>query len=343
MKKCGLYFLLIALAAFIILPCEIIYAGENAPPETSDTHEIIPQPPDRISNELKDDPLPEKPRKMNWLDDLHAYVNNGVYDSAVWFDNFFSEDRSEEESLAGTFIRYRLDFILNEGESLDLKRRLHFDVKLPRAEDKLRLVFTSEKTDELSEIKARDIADSGYRQGSLKLRYNAVEKLLENFSINIGWIDLTLRYRYLHPFNETTSARFTQTGFWDNDDGFGGTTRLDLECWPKKTRLLRWSTSSKYAEETRGLEWASALTYFEQISPRNGLTFNIGLSGITEPESEIDNYNISCSFRRNFYRRWLFYEIRPEYNWPLQEDGIRDSLWRITLRFEIQFAHMEKI
>ncbi|MBN1522626.1 MAG: hypothetical protein JW928_08855 [Candidatus Aureabacteria bacterium] len=276
--------------------------------------------------------------QKNWLDRIHDYVEDGVQGSAVWFDNFFGTERSEEESPPETFIRWKGDFVLREGEDFKFKRRFHFDFKLPKLENRFRLILTSEREDDLTEIKPPDIVDADYDSRDLKLRFNAIDLFKKNFHIDVAWLNIKGRFRYTHPLTEKSNARFTQTLFLDEDDGLGETTRFDLEYLMNSTKFVRWSTSGTYSEESSGLDWGSAVVYYQQLSSRNAISFRVGTSGETDPESVITNYNVGFQFRRSFYRRWIFYEIEPEYNWPRHENGSHVPQWKITFRLEVQFG-----
>ena len=271
------------------------------------------------------------------IDKLHDGFTGNIHKSALWFDRFFGEERTEEEGQPGIFIRWRSDFEWKEGGDVIYRRRIHANFTLPNATEKLRLVFTGEKENNLSDIHIDDTLDAGYEKEKLKFRYNFLDSITKRINIDVGAWTVKLRYRNEYEFYNDKLFRFTQSVFWDDSERFGETTRIDLERRIDDSSLLRWSTSGTYSETSEGLEWGSAVSYFCQISSRNALSFDLSVAGVTEPVSVVQNYRAAIRFRRNFYREWLFYEIEPEIDWPRDDDGNRDSVMAITFRLEVQF------
>ncbi len=48
--------------------------------------------------------------------------------------------------------------------------------------------------------------------------------------------------------------------FWQNSEGFGTTTRFNVDRAINERFLLRWNNLGKWTQETTGLEWFSELT-----------------------------------------------------------------------------------
>ncbi len=88
---------------------------------------------------------------------------------------------------------------------------------------------------------------------------------------------------------------------------------------------------------------------FQRVNKKTSLSYETSATGITEPMTLATNYRVAVRFRKNFHRKWLFYEISPELTWPVSFDENRQlivedrrSKWLILFRFEVHFGNAYK-
>ena len=146
--------------------------------------------------------------EKSWYDETQIYVNSRFCEPALWFDNFFGNDRVFLEGAAGTYIRWRNDFSYDEEESFIFNSDISFSVELPVLEDRLRLTFESVEDENL-----RDIAPGNNQEttNTLGLQLDVAENIRSKFSINVSLSPrVILRYRYTYPVYETVTLRLTQ-------------------------------------------------------------------------------------------------------------------------------------
>lgn len=284
----------------------------------------------------------------NWLDRSHSYVNERLCEPAAWFDGFFGDPRSLEETPVGTFFRIRNDVQWDQHDGWSHGLRVRANLLLPRVSDRLRLLVSRDE-DVSGEL--RDSPAIGSEQDNrtrLGLRFIASERARSQLdidgSVHVGSGELNpelrARYRYLRGLSDDTLARATQVGFWQREDGFGSTTRLDFEWLPSRDQLLRWTGEGTVSEASDGVDWRSALVAFRQLDRRSALRTEVGAFGYTQPRFETEEYFIAVRYRRQFLRHWLYYELQPEHAWPRDElSGQRRSDWRFTLTLEVQFEN----
>lgn len=286
----------------------------------------------------------------NWLDRTHAYLNRQLCQPAVWFDGFFGEERTDEEGYPGTSARVRAGVRWSEDEDFTFPNQFHIDMRLPKATRKLRLILAGRSEDDPTHILPDDPVDTGLdedeedRDGKIELRYNVSDRPRSKFSVEAGLrFDLPpppfirARYRYTYPLGVNTLVRYIQTFFWEDEEGFGETTRIDLDRRLGEPSLLRWSNAGTYSEVSRGVDWGTRLSLYHRLSERTAITYGAGMSGFTEPHTEIEEYEADMRFRKNFFRTWLFYELEPGVRWPRDLDGSYAPIWGLTLRLEVQF------
>ncbi len=57
---------------------------------------------------------------------------------------------------------------------------------------------------------------------------------------------------------------------------------------------------------------------------------------VTVRAPDLDRIRLYARFRRDLYRRWLFFEVEPEIAWPWNPVRGRYSAWGGTIRVEVQ-------
>jgi hypothetical protein len=178
---------------------------------------------------------------------------------------------------------------------------------------------------------------------STALRYVAKKSQKKELNFDVGGrinngISTFVRGRYRKQFSlaDDRNLRFTETIYWRDREGFGQRTQIDLEKLLTPNLVARWTSAGSFSEITRGFEWTQRLTLFKQIDPLRAIAYNIGAIGYTRPGPVVGNYGVSVRYRKNIYSHWLYAEVEPELNWPLETD--RDIAPKITFRLEVQLG-----
>jgi len=291
----------------------------------------------------------EQDRPESWLDRTHSYLSQKLCEPAAWFDGFFGTDRAYEETPIGSFFRVRNSMIWDESESFGHEIRLSANISLPRVSDRVRLLISRDESiegdSEFDDI-GRETDDD--EQTRLGLRFLLSEAGRTQFDVdatvkvNSGGLNPRARGRMRHTrgITEATLARWTQTVFWEREDGFGTISRADWEWLPNRLTLVRLTGRGTVSEDTDGVDWRTGLIAFRQLDRRTAVRSELGAVGETGLAREIDEIFLNFRFRRSFLRDWLFYELQPEHAWPIEEEtGRRRSDWRFILTLEIQFEN----
>ena len=284
--------------------------------------------------------------ESNWYDHSQMYINSRFCEPALWFDNFFSSDRIIDEGVAGTYVRWRNDFSYDEEDHFEFKTRLTFSVELPGFKKKLRVTFEGEEDESL-----RDIApgNNSPDPNSLGLQLDLAENARSKFNVNVSLTPrIRFRYRYTYPVFKKTILRFTEEAQWRNGTN-SALSRFDFEQVVGDNFLFRSSTEVKVSEDFDGVDWLQAFVMYHWISKKSSLAYESSAVGITEPVSVTTDYRIGVRFRQNIHREWLFYEVVPEFTWPVTFDTERlmieqdrRSKWRLFFRLEIHFGNAYK-
>lgn len=269
-----------------------------------------------------------------WVDDSYDYVTSRTDALAVWLDSFFGTVTSDMES-ADSVLRLRAEYEWDEEDGEDTKVRLRGKVDLPRLDERLSLVF-SEEDAEREEVIPNSAGNDDDVALQLRLRERQQSRMWFTVGTNAS-LDFksSLRYRYVQPIGDDWRVQYTQRLHFKEGDGFGTTTRGDLDYLISRNRIVRWTNQFEYGEETDGVEWGTRLSYQLRLSEKDALSYFGAIAGETDPEHLTQSYALGVRYRRNFLRPWIFVEIEPSYAWRRESvEESRSSLWLLTLRLE---------
>ena len=284
-------------------------------------------------------------QEAKWYDSAHAYMNTAFCEPAIWFDDFFASDRILEE-VAGSYVRWRNDFIQNEEDGTDFNTNLTFSVELPKISSKLKLIFEGDEDQDLQDVLPGEPADESSNNLGLRLDVRDTDRSKFNISVSAK-PRIRLRYRYTYPFSNEFLLRFTQE--IQNEKGVNGArTRLDFEKAFLPLKLFRSTTEVFITEDLPGADWSQAFVLFQRITRKSSVSYESSAVGVTEPDSLVTNYRLGIRYRQNIHRDWLFFEISPDITWPVTLSDDRDevieerrSVLSILVRFEVHFGNAQ--
>ncbi len=278
-----------------------------------------------------------------WLDSGHGYVTEKADDLTRWFDSYFGSTEADQ-NVASSRLRVRVTAEEDEREGTNFRVSLGGKVNLPQISKRLDLVFRGD--DPADDINGRE--DLSQSPVALQLQVGKREETRHRFDLTLGvgsgGPKPGARYRYAIDFNDRNSLQFTERVQYEFDDGVISTSRLVLDHQLADDALLRSYSRVLWGEATDGVEASSSLQWikFWQRRPptargtdERGLMVYGEVSGQTEPYEYVSNYRVGFRYRRQTYRRYLFLEFEPSYNWRVDEPyDERAGAWRVELRFE---------
>ena len=273
---------------------------------------------------------------INWVDSSHAYATDQAQALTEWMDSFFGDPNYDLEK-AESLLRLEWTNSWDEEDDHNAKLRLRGKLQLPRVSKRLNLVFSGEDGDELTE-------DERSQEDRVGLLYTVAEQRRSRVDLGLGintsGLRPGIRYRNQGPITELYRYRFTQRVQWEDDEGFYTTGQINLDRALSESSLVRWSNRVIYGEESEGAEWRTRLSLNQRRRPlrkkhQMAVSYFGTIDGVTDP-SHTKNYRLGVLVRRQVYRRFLFVEVEPSYNWRRREkEDNREGVWAIELRFEI--------
>ncbi|MEJ2741611.1 MAG: hypothetical protein P8176_03780, partial [Gammaproteobacteria bacterium] len=289
---------------------------------------------------------------LPWLDRAHFRLSQTLCNQVRRFDQFFG-DINYEEQYNKSFMRIRNSIVWENNVSTEVKfrPRVKANIQLPNAENKFNLIISDDSDDPDTLSSANEVIPEGPDNNSnniaTALRWVARKKRANELNFDIGArLDsgissfVRARYRKSLALSSKRNLRFTETTYWRDHEGFGERTQIDVEQLLRPDLVTRWTSAATFAQETNGVAWTQRITLFHQIDPFRAIAYNAGMVGDTRPVPVVNNYGVSIRYRRNIYNNWLYAEVEPELNWPLETD--RELAPAITLRLEIQLGRGER-
>ena len=280
----------------------------------------------------------------SFLDRMHQGVSRFVVRSCDRLDHhlhkrFFAENPHESghtnlltnstiddlKSLPnhkGSLIRLSPAIEIEEGGKIDTDLRFDAKINLPRFKERVNLVFQSEDND-------REVLEGITDQATRQRRIENEDDSLAGLRVRVldetrFKIDLGAGAKFKPEPIPKLKARFkvSRTGakwsftlseavFWESDDGFGEKTEFAWSHRFNPDMLFRSSSQATWSETTRGVGLGQSFIFTQQLCPISNLAYKLGVTGHTEPEPDIDEWNLRLAYTRQVYREWLFFEIEP--------------------------------
>jgi hypothetical protein len=290
----------------------------------------------------------------SWLDQTHDFVDKHLCEPAVWFDNFFGEERILDRLRPGTFVKWSRAVRWVEGDSLDNVGDITVRWRLPQLETMLNrariFIVTGSDSDQFITQPGQPLNPAV--GPATKVKNPTVGVQLDFFtwfrsvvSLDTGLkvqlpLDpfLRIRYQYTRPLGDIYLIRMTEITLWRYVEQFQETSQLDLERSITTFMFLRWSNYATYTDGSDGIIWNTGLSLIKQLTNKSAISYDASMWGENHPHWTIENYRVGSRYRRNFYRPWLFFEFEPEVTWPKGLNGKRDPVAALMVTLEVQFG-----
>lgn len=265
-------------------------------------------------------------------DDFQELISKNLRASANWLDSFFREERAEIEENETT-LKLRFSSFFEEGEGVDFNTRVRLRLVLPELEDKLHIEIigegdpdTAKKYDNLIE-RPGEIDEESDKKLNLALRYFIKTARENNFSFKLGarLNNLTPvvyggpRYSASKDFDPWL-LRFTQDVKWLTDDGWKSKTRLDFERSLTEALFFRTSTAGYWYQDEDGYFYNVNLYLYQILDVDRALEYSWNNFFKTRPNHILYEVLLHIEYRMRFWKKWLFFEIRPQIAFREEED-----------------------
>ena len=298
--------------------------------------------------ELED--TPDLDRLSNFRKGTHEMFCRTVSTIDSWFG---SDHKFDSSNFGGKLI---LGFRQDEDTGFDPKLRIRLKARLPNASNRFSTfigrtddeAFIRDKrisgidglSNDLSNDDARWLIGLGYRnpnkigfETSIGARLSSGLQPYARF-----------RYRYYKEFG-AVSSRFSQTLFWENEDGFGTTSNLQFSRPLSESYLTTIGLEATILKDTEIWENAASLNLYKKFSSRTGMALRTYIFHQSGSNSIVDvpEYGVSIGYRQPFLKPWLILKVKLENRWEHdQNDKPRESYAKLGIQLEMRFGNFTR-
>ena len=280
----------------------------------------------------------------------------GVRKVANKIDTFFAGERIIEES-RGNYLRLNLLTRYLDTGQIDFNQNLHAKLVFPNTQKRWNLVI---ETDTDSDIEGDEFVNDpigapGESNYSVGLRYIAREYgdwrlMFDAGMLFVTPVDLFVRGRVRrHTKHNVWATRLAQSLTAYSSERQIATTQIDFDRLLRDDRLFRYSVEINLSNVDAATSWVqSASIYalgskqgwkqsasiFQRLDSRQAMQYQAGIIGVST--SSIRDYFVNVRYRRQLDRKWLFFEVTPEYNWL--ESNNYDPHFAVLFKIEAVFS-----
>jgi hypothetical protein len=334
---------------------------QDPPPCTSPVPRLtpLPQASPRPCSTVDESPAPAVPEKkaghVGWVEASHDVLERGLNALVLDLDRFFGDAGHEPYEPPTSYIRLRNELRTGQDDAVRAATAIAGYLRLPAASRmlaRLRVFFAGETEPkplpgpDVDLVPPRFNARVRSAGGGLELRVDLARgrrTLVDaGAGVRLGMPPppfTRVRLAQGFPLGISVIGHLSQSVFWDRRQGFGETSRLDVERAFGTRTLARWWSTGTVDQVTRGFEWASEIGVQRVLGPRTGLFTAAAIAGATRNTAPVDRYRVYSRLRQDVYAGWAFVEVEPEIDWLA--DAVTSRRSRVvsaTLRLELQFS-----
>ncbi len=291
---------------------------------------------DKCDWQLDGEPLQEETQEIIYGISCHTFR---------WFDHLFgSKYDFQEEQVNGLML---MGFDYNEYDGFNPRGRFRVRAALPNLTNRWDVIVGRENEEEfVSDTAPLDKTlynpglsrneDNEWLLGLGQRRKGNRNGLDYSVGLSLG-SPLSfygkVQYYYNQQYTENTDLRFRQTLFWRTDEGLGTTSRANLVHQASVQNVIRWEGVATVSEDTEGMKWYAAQTWYHQLRGKNAISLQAFVRGETDNEVPLQDYGLNLIWRQPFTRDWMFLSMGPNFTWPqtyryeTREMSLGFSLW----------------
>ena len=276
--------------------------------------------------------------EMALPDRLHRTIGGGVREIADRIDRFFVDEHLEDEFQTSS-IRVKPTVAWYESGDVDFEVPLKVRLVLPRLQRKWQFFVDSilDEDNDLDPDRIDTTRDEtlptvdAETSSTLGLQFIPFAKIRKNIRFRSGlkvrdWEIIpfvSTRYRHESVF-KIWKARWTQKVFWFEDNGFGERTDMVWERNLGNQIQFRSTSSATWSETSEGVDLKELLVLRRFLREDRAVSLSYLITGHTRPEAIVDAHTLAVKYRQRFLRKWLFFEIEPQFRF-LEEDDFELS------------------
>lgn len=273
-----------------------------------------------VSSEQPSEAPPEQQDMLSVLDAPHMYVSEQLEWMVTGVDKFFANEALYTYS-TDTYVQLSADVLFEDEGSTGYGANLRARLDLPRTKRRFKLLFDTDPQEKRDPVE-RSVDDTPSAAVQESDVYASVQRERERK----GWLIrpslgvkirlpmepfAKLQFTNLYPLQEW-QLRADENIYWYEDSGFGSDTTFEFDRPIDNDYLFRTTSFARWTEETDYWNLSQVLTFYQTLSPKRKISYQIGAYSQTSPTWFMTDYLVVIRYRQNLHKDWLFFEIRPQ-------------------------------
>jgi len=262
----------------------------------------------------------------SWMQALHETVSNSVFQSAVWFDSFFTDEENPRVQPRAS-ARIRLGWRPKARDWNDFDTRFRVKVRLPYFQNKVDVILSDD--DDLNqenlplESISKETQDNSF-SAAIRYVHRQEEGVYTGTRIGLSGGDLFVRGRHKRRYSwlENHGFTFEPSIYYFLGDGLGAKLLLEYDYQLSDSTQFRINYSVRGSESFSGLRWKHGFYHLNQIDTKTAAIWTFQVQGERNGDRGFvtDEYLLSYRYRFNAVKEWLFFEVEPFLEFPEEEN-----------------------
>ena len=317
------------------------------------TNAAAVEPNDTGENVYQEDPFPQesiydepdkKESKAGMLDRTHKYISENVEKYVTAVDRFFANEALYKYT-TDSYAQLSGDVLFEEKGEIGYGVNLRARVDLPGTKRRFKVIIDTDPNEKQDPVE-RSVDESPAAAVEESDLFASIQRERElrgwTFRPSIGAkISLPLepyvkaQLTNVYPL-QRWFFRVDENLYWFDDSGFGSDTTFEFDRPLRKADLFRTTSFGRWTEENNYFELSQIFTYYQTLSRRRMISYQVGAYGQTSPTWFMTDYLLVVRYRQLIHKNWLFFEIQPRVQYSKEYDW--DDEVSLLLRLEFFFG-----
>ncbi len=252
------------------------------------------------------------------IDEGQEAISRSVMTLSRRMDRMFGTAEVFPDEAYDSLLRIRLVQRFDKGGGGEFEVKAGGKLSLPGTEQRLSLIIlTDDYEDPLDRERSTDREFGTTTRQSLALRlFRPSEKWKTSYSVGLRTgdpIDMLTRASVWREFEPgLLQVRPSQSIFWYDERGAGGTTELRLQHPLGATLLARSHSGAAWFKRDEQFYYDQIFSLLQPVGRRRDLLWQLGLQAESEPNNQVTRYYAEVRWRSVVHRDWLVFELRPQ-------------------------------
>ena len=267
-----------------------------------------------------------------FIDHAHGWTSSFLTDEVFRFDTWFGDLDTLEAEIDKPWIRLRLGTEWKEQGEFEFENQFRAVIPLPLMKNRLGTYIGSDSDNEYGDDQdyfQREDPDTDSKI-TAGLQYRIAESRDFRFNTDLGMKFKIPPVFYIKPrlqYSVTSGPwllRFIQYFFYYTDDGFGETSKVEINHFLGSRFLLRSYSRATYSDNSEGVDLSQEFDLqYLNFGVRHGTNYAAALEwesdAHTWPTFKADEHRLTLRFYRSVWRPWLRVGLAPRLTWERED------------------------